>query len=106
MGDMGEFWREARRDRQRRRAKQADRAFDKLDEIRSWCEASGVGLSLKNMGSHWKFAMPSGAVVNWWPSSCTAHLDRRDGKHRGSCHVNDWQHLRKALLQKLLEEEG
>jgi len=87
------------RDRHRRRAQRNRAARGRMV---SWCDAIGVRLTVHNRGHHWRFVLPDGRAIDWWPSSAKLIIDQQ---WRKGIHVHDYQQV-KRIIAGLVKGEG
>jgi len=90
---------ERAQDRHHRRAQRARRAHSNMAD---WCAALGVRLTVHNRGHHWRFVLPDGRGIDWWPSSAKLVIQQR---WRDGVHVHDY-HQVKQIIAGLVKGEG
>jgi len=66
--------------------------------LRGWCEGAGIALTISNDGHHWRFTLPNGRLVQWWPSSAKLVFGD-DWDH--DLHVHDYERAREIICREL-----
>lgn len=64
--------------------------------MEAWCESVGIRMTLHADGAHWRFALPGGCVVDWWPATARCVVYGVE-----VAHVHDYQQLRGILAREL-----
>jgi hypothetical protein len=67
------------------------------------CRALGVAVTIHNHGHHWQFRLPSGKLVEWWPSSAKLVVGQRWEK---GVHVHDWEQALAIVRLEVQKKES
>ena len=90
---------ESYRERHERRKKEN---LHEEHNLRVWCEARNIILTIYNEGHHWQFHLASRRLVEWWPSSAKCVVDKRWGS---GYHCHD-VHQVKQVISREVEKDG
>lgn len=71
--------------------------------VEEQCQALGVTVAVYNHGHHWQFRLPSGKIVEWWPSSAKLVVDQRWDK---GIHVHDWEQALAIVRLEVQKKES
>ncbi len=81
-----------------RHARRHSVALEGEEGLRAWCEAWRVNFAVTNNGHHWRFNLPKGKVVEWWPSSAKLVVGQQ--WERG-VHVHDYEQVKRIIAKEL-----
>lgn len=65
----GEMWKQIKQERQQERAGRVQAAADVVAECVLVCAEMGVTLTALDHDQHWRFVLPGGKHIDWWPGS-------------------------------------
>lgn len=84
---------EASKQRHQRRKGQN---LNHIKEVGEFCSKNGIVLHVTNDGHHWQ-AIKGKRIVDWWPSSAKAIVNKNWG---AGIHVHDWGQFIELLKKK------